>query len=316
VKRSRLNEQGPTRLDIYGVGGIIDVLRTGFPPEAYASLEALDRTSPTVTFSIRSLNQKLTPVLGLRPDTQCATCLLWGHDHRYTKCPVTLIRKGLDQKEPTVNMDALKDLIASRNFWSGMPDEYLALFKVKVGPIMAVVGDIMALKDPASELSILQILERGPDNSEVFLNDHDQIQQIPDSDDSGVFLNDHDQIQQTLDSDDDSGVFLSDHDQACYADVNKCDLDMLNVQSPTMMDFSSQSPAVSAQSGDVSDDQAQQPSIPLLGKLNTEIIPFGLLQEVMTAGYAIPDGNDLLFDHRKAPVPLVMRVLPFMHSSE
>jgi hypothetical protein len=119
------------------------------------------------------------------------------------------------------------------------------------------------------------------------LNHHDQIQQFPDGDDSGVFLNDHDQTEQTLDYDD-SEVFLNDHGKAGPA---------------------------RAQYDQSYNTQAQQPSIPQLGKVNTEIISFELLQEVMRSGYTIIDGNDLLFDHRIAPVPLVVRVLPFLCAS-
>jgi hypothetical protein len=60
----------------------------------------------------------------------------------------------------------------------------------------------------------------------------------------------------------------------------------------------------------------QQSSTAQFGKINMDMIPFALLQEVMAAGYAIPEGNDMLFDHRKAPAPMLIRVMPFIvHSS-
>jgi hypothetical protein len=59
-----------------------------------------------------------------------------------------------------------------------------------------------------------------------------------------------------------------------------------------------------------------QPVIPELGKINMQTIPFNLLREMSAAGYTIPDGNDLRFDHRNVPAPFLVRVFPFLvHSA-
>jgi hypothetical protein len=502
MKRSRSNQQIPAPLDKQGLH---DLMISSFPPETYAALSNMDRNSPTFMFSIRLLNQKVTPVLGLRSDTQCPTCLLWGHDQRYTKCPVELVRKALDRKSPTVDMEVFRQIILSRNFWAALPAEYAPLFNNSMAAINSVVNEVAALLNPAqpveqqvvvpknqfkhaadssreilmqfpqhpapqermSQKSQPQIQPRatlsqgfasrqqpphgtsGQHNQDASLNQDFAFPQIQPQQASSFVAqttNPHQQQKNNVNgepggvylNDDQGGVYLND-DQGSFADFSEGGFDMLNLRSSSETDLGRQSRPIHAQYGQaqksevhngqeqygyaqgrnmqapvgerlsgpphvrnkgqngiygkVENSQAQfrqalshqhqseaqisqppdqahysqtqnndgaqnhghaqsipqgpmraqgyipniphghvpnthdgpmqaaspakqQDSAAQLGKLNLETIPFGLLQEVSAGGYTIAHGNDMLFDHRKASAPLLVRVLPFLvHSS-
>jgi hypothetical protein len=95
--------------------------------------------------NLRKCFLSYVPVIGGRPDTQCASCGIFGHDHRAIVCPVTQISTAMSDGSFVANVDEmipkLEQLRKSLSWHSALPKKF-AEHRVEVPAIYRVFDSL------------------------------------------------------------------------------------------------------------------------------------------------------------------------------
>jgi hypothetical protein len=261
---------------------IIDLFAFAFEPSAYSALATCDPTSQTAWMEVRVLHQELTPVLGARPDTQCPNCLLWGHDQRYTRCPVKVVREGLRRQPVEIDMESLEFIIRSRNFWLGLPENF-RMHQKALTTIVAVCNEVnMCLPVP------MGLRPQEEDQAT------DQDYELQQGDDQQSRIGQDHGDNQNWDQQAQGESQQNRAQQAEHTHENMNSLEHPAIEQLTYNGAQKQS----------------QPSQVQLGKIDMATMDCSLLQEALP--YTIASGDDLFYDHRIAPIAISIKVMPFV----